>query len=79
MIHSDTSVIYIIGGLGTADAGAALKTCEKYDIRINKWSVLTPLPHAIKEGAAVICDDTLFFAGGVGNESDVFSEVWVSV
>lgn len=62
-IAMDNQLIYVVGGEGRG--GRILATVESYDLAVNQWQPLAPLPVPLANSAAAIWSGGLYVAGGV--------------
>ena len=64
--------VYAIGGSSTGDANNAqmLQSVEKYDVRSNKWTIVSPLNYERRYPETVYAHGKVFVIGGIGRNVD---------
>lgn len=67
-------LIYVIGGRNLAK-GDRILSVERYDPKINKWSILTSISDPIYNMGVCVLKDKLFVVGGCDLESVKKNEV----
>jgi hypothetical protein len=84
--RNDTGWLYVFGG-DTTGGGIPTRTCSKYNVRTNSWSLIAPLPVPMRVNAAARLGNKLYSMGGftsAGNvppvslvyEYDVNTNIW---
>jgi hypothetical protein len=63
--RNDTTWIYVFGG-DTTGGGVPTRTCSRYNVRTNTWSLIAPLPEALRLMATARLGDRLYSIGGLG-------------
>ncbi|MEX1019938.1 MAG: LuxR C-terminal-related transcriptional regulator [Litorilinea sp.] len=62
-VAMDSQAIYVVGG--EASGGRLLQSVDTYDLQVNQWHQLAPLPFALANSTAAIWENRLYVAGGV--------------
>lgn len=64
---------YVVGGFA-APGGATTDIVERYDLRLDRWARVAPIPQAVNHAAAVAYDGDLYVAGGYTAVSGLAAE-----
>ena len=64
---------YVVGGFAPPD-GATSDVVERYDLRLNRWARVQPIPQAVNHAAAVAYDGDLYVVGGYTAGSGLAAE-----
>ena len=64
---------YVVGGFAPPD-GATSDVVERYDLRLNRWARVKPIPQAVNHAAAVAYDGDLYVVGGYTAGSGLAAE-----
>lgn len=64
---------YVVGGFAAPD-GATSDVVERYDLRLNRWARVRPIPQAVNHAAAVAHRGELYAVGGYTAASGLAAE-----
>ena len=67
--------LYAIGGSTKLETKSALKTVEKHDPGLNKWTFVSEMTYKRSFHCACVCDEKIFVIGGVDDSGNVIKEI----
>ena len=67
--------IYAIGGNSTWDVNSVLKSVERYNPKLNKWSYVCEMNYARSAANACILKGRIFVTGGVDDDGELVKDI----